>query len=53
MAIVTLNKEDLRTDLHPFLWAEVLEQLDLPDLPESRADYPESVTLYVRKAEAD
>lgn len=53
MKTIILNQEDFANDLHPFLWAEMLEEL-LGDenLPESRSDYPESVMIKVAAAEA-
>lgn len=53
MKTLILNQEDINTATHPFLWAEMLEEL-LGDenLPESRSDYPESVMIKVAAAEA-
>jgi hypothetical protein len=53
MKTIILNQEDINTATHPFLWAEMLEELLGDDkLPESRADYPESVMIRVAAAEA-
>jgi len=51
--MIVFNQEDFNTNLHPFIWYELCEQL-LPqcDLPDSRHDYPESITIYVSAARA-
>lgn len=53
MKTIILNKEDISTATHPFLWFEMLEELLGDDkLPEHRADYPESVMIRIAAAEA-
>lgn len=52
MVLVTLTKEDFTNPLHPYMWEEMLEQLANAffDLPERRADYPDTVTIRVSSA---
>lgn len=53
MKTIVLSKEDINTATHPFLWAEMLEEiLGEEKLPESRSDYPETVMIRVASAEA-
>lgn len=54
MKTLYLSREDIRTDVHPFFWYELLEELlDEDALPESRNDYPESIRVRVASAEVD
>lgn len=51
MKTIILSRDDFRTDLHPFIWEEMLEELGI-DLPESRDDYPDMVFVQVASAGA-
>lgn len=55
MVILTLLKEDYDNTIHPFIWEETLEQLanEFFDLPDSRADYPDAVTIKVSSAKME
>ena len=53
MKTLILNQEDFNSPVHPYMWHEMLEELlGWETLPESRADYPESVMIKVAAAEA-
>lgn len=54
MKTLILDRADFRTDLDPFLWENLLDQMfDESELPESRENYPDSVIVKVAKAEID
>lgn len=46
MTLVTLNREDINNPLHPFLWRELCEQLDVD--PDS-----DQIELWVDRARGD
>lgn len=49
---IILNREDFSNNIHPFFWEDMLDAL-IDDLPDSRDDYPDSVTIHVSKAEVN
>ena len=42
-----LSREDVNTDVHPFLWYEILESLGI-DLPDDIDDYPDQVEIIAK-----
>jgi len=51
--MIIFHRDDFSGQLHPFFWEELLEDVMPNDLPNSRDDYPESIVIWVAKAEAN
>lgn len=57
MTTLTLCREDFANPLHPNMWRDICEQLDLAPAPASGDttddDWPDQITLTVSKARID
>lgn len=51
--MIILQRDDFSGQPHPFFWEELLEDVIPNELPDSRNDYPDSVVIWVAKAEAN
>lgn len=52
MKTISLDRDDIRTDLHPRLWEDICDQLGIGPARGHDDIYPESVVIYVADAKA-
>ena len=51
--MIIFHRDDFSGQSNPFFWEELLEDVMPNDLPSSRDDYPDSIVIWVAKAEAN